>query len=78
MASQVSARRGDDEEDGVEASFGRAGSCLSWKEDEVRDEVLAVPTTAAEVEAGLCWALVLDFDWAASSGLPLLVVYEVV
>lgn len=77
------ARRGDDDDDEVEASVGRAGSCLSWKVVGVRDEdarlellvaaavplALALPT-AAEVEAGLCWAL----GWAASrSGLPLVV-----
>lgn len=78
-------RRGDDEEDEVEASVGRAGSCLSWRVAvAVRDEALlvleaAVPLpllpTAAEVEAGLCWA----FEWAASrSGLPLAVLVVVV
>lgn len=90
----------------MEASVGRAGSCLSWKvvavaevavvavaaaatvpvAVAVRDDealLLTVPLapllvlllpTAAEVEAGLCWAL----GWAASrSGLPLAVLVVV-
>lgn len=63
------ARRGDDAEDEVEASVGRAGSCLSWK--------VAVAATAGAVAVAVEAVAVRDEALVVAVPLPLPTAAEV-